>query len=60
MKIRIVEEVESVFEVKGDPTVEMAKEIAQTRLQQDSTLDMVERKRKLKVCEVIDEDASSR
>lgn len=60
MKIRIVEEVESVFEVKGDPTPEMAKEIVQSRLQQDSTLDMIERKRNLKVCEVIHENASSR
>lgn len=54
MKVRVVEEVESVFEVEGNPTPEMAKEIVNSRLQQESTLDLVGRKRKTVVCEVID------
>lgn len=55
MKIRVVEEVESLFDVEGNPTPEMAKEIVRSRLESDSTFDLVERKRKVKTCEVVDE-----
>lgn len=57
MKIHIVEIVESIFEIKGNPTAEMAKEIALTRIQQESTLDLVERTRTTKTCEVVDDTA---
>lgn len=59
MKVRVVEEVESVFEVAGNPTPEMAKEIVNSRLQQESTLDMIQRKRTTVVCEVIDDKKAS-
>lgn len=59
MKIRVVEEVVSIFEVGGNPTPEMAKEIVRSRLQQESTLDMVDRQRTVKVCEVADEKAAN-
>ena len=59
MKVHVVEIVESVFEIKGNPTPEMAKEIAHTRLSQESTLDLLERTRTVRTCEVMDEAKDS-